>query len=139
MTSITRRWFLSLATALAPGAAIAHHGWGGYDTSKSFTVTGEILKSTYENPHCEIEMEVDGKHWRFVLAPPSRMQQRGITPDILARPAQCSAIRAPAIRTRRASNTLFSTASASNCGRPEWNISRPRRSSWPCRKARWVM
>jgi len=59
MTSITRRLFLSLATALAPGAAIAHHGWGGYDTSKSFTVTGEILKSTYENPHSEIEMEVE--------------------------------------------------------------------------------
>jgi hypothetical protein len=54
--------FLSLAAALAPGAAIAHHGWGGYDTSKSFTLTCKILKSTYENPHCEIEMEVDGKH-----------------------------------------------------------------------------
>jgi hypothetical protein len=133
MTSITRRLFLSLAAALAPDAAIAHHGWGGYDTAKSFTVTGTILKSAYENPHCEIEMEVDGKHWRFVLAPPSRMQQRGITPDM------CSAIRTPAIRTRRASNTSFSTASALNCGRPEWNISRPRRSSWPCRKARWVM
>ena len=80
MTFITRRLFLSLATALAPGVAIAHHGWGGYDTSRSFTVTGEILKSTYENPHCEIEMEVEGKHWHFVLAPPSRMQRRGIAP-----------------------------------------------------------
>src|SRR4051794_13458431 len=89
MTSITRRLFLSLATALAPGAAIAHHGWGGYDTSKSFTVTGEILKSTYENPHCEIEMVVDGKHWRFVLAPPSRMQQRGFPPDIIAPGKTC--------------------------------------------------
>src|SRR5712671_6875206 len=55
MTTITRRLFLSLAAVLAPGAAIAHHGWGGYDTSKSFTVTGVILKSAYENPHCEIE------------------------------------------------------------------------------------
>lgn len=90
MTSITRRLFLSLAAALAPGAAIAHHGWGGYDTSKSFTVTGEILKSTYENPHCEIEMELDGKHYRFVLAPPSRMQQRGITPDMIAPGKTCT-------------------------------------------------
>jgi len=90
MTSITRRLFLSLAAALAPGAAIAHHGWGGYDTSKSFTVTGKILKSTYENPHCEIEMEVDGKHWRFVLAPPSRMERRGITPDIIAAGKTCT-------------------------------------------------
>src|SRR5256886_14562137 len=84
MASITRRLFLSLAAAVAPGAAIAHHGWGGYDTSKSFTVTGQILKSAFENPHCEIAMEVDRKHWRFVLAPPSRMERRGITPDMLA-------------------------------------------------------
>ena len=84
MASITRRLFLSLAATLAPGAAIAHHGWGGYDTSKSFTTTGVILKSTFENPHCEIEMEVDGKHWHFILAPPSRMQARGATADLIA-------------------------------------------------------
>jgi hypothetical protein len=90
VTSVSRRLFLSLAAALAPGAAIAHHGWGGYDTSKSFTLTGKILKSTYENPHCEIEMEVDGKHWRFVLAPPSRMERRGITPDIIAPGKTCT-------------------------------------------------
>jgi len=35
--------FLSLAAALAPGAASAHHGWGGYDTSKSFTATSNTL------------------------------------------------------------------------------------------------
>jgi Family of unknown function (DUF6152) len=125
MTSITRRLFLSLAAALAPGAAIAHHGWGGYDTSKSFTVTGKILKSTYENPHCEIEMEVDG----------GAASRR--TSSHLARPAPCSATPISAIRTRRGLSTSFSTASASNCGRPEWNTSRPRRSSLPCRRVRW--
>ena len=80
MTSITRRLFLSLAAALAPGAAIAHHGWGGYDTSKSFTATSKILKSTYENPHCEIEMKVNGKHcalcWRRLRACSSAASRR---------------------------------------------------------------
>ena len=90
MASITRRLFLSLAAILAPGAAIAHHGRGGYDTSRSFTVTGAILKSTFENPHCEIEMEVDRKHWRFVLAPPSRMERRGITADLIAPGKTCT-------------------------------------------------
>lgn len=90
MTSMTRRLFLSLTAAVVPGAAIAHHGWGGYDTSRSFTVTGKILKSTYENPHCEIEMEVDGKHWRFVLAPPARMERRGITPELIAAGKTCT-------------------------------------------------
>jgi len=88
MTSFTRRWFLSIAAALAPGAAGAHHGWGGYDTS--FTVTGKISKSAFENPHCEIEMEVEGKHWHFVLAPPSRMQSRGITQDLIAPGKTCT-------------------------------------------------
>ena len=90
MTSITRRFFLALAAALAPGAAIAHHGWGGYDTSKSFTLTGRIEKSSFENPHCEIEMDVDGKHWRFVLAPPSRMQARGVAPEAIAPGTTCT-------------------------------------------------
>src|SRR3989454_12561104 len=84
MTSLTRRLFLSLAASLVPASAIAHHGWGGYDTSKSFTVTGKILKSTFENPHCEIQKEVDGKLWHFVLAPPSRMPARGATADPIA-------------------------------------------------------
>ena len=90
MTSITRRVFLSLAAALAPASAIAHHGWGGYDTSKSFTVTGKIMKSAFENPHCEIEMEVEGKHWHFILAPPSRMLQRGATADLIAPGKTCT-------------------------------------------------
>ena len=131
MTSITRRLFLSLAASLAPASAIAHHGWGGYDTSKSFTVTGKILKSTFENPHCEIEMEVDGKHWHFILAPPSRMLARGATADLIApaRPAPCSAILTPASRTRRGSNISCSTASASNCGRAAWSTRRRHRYS----------
>jgi hypothetical protein len=90
MTPFSRRLFLAMASALVPGAAFAHHGWGGYDTSKSFEVTGAILKSTYENPHCEIEVQVEGKLWHFVLAPPSRMQRRGITPEMIAPGKTCT-------------------------------------------------
>ena len=90
MTTVTRRLFLSLAAALAPTAALAHHGWGSYDTSNAFTLTGKIMKSTYENPHCEIEMEVEGKHWHFVLAPPFRMQSRGATPELVAVGKTCT-------------------------------------------------
>ena len=139
MTSITRRLFLSLAALLAPGTAIAHHGWGSYDTSKPFTLTGKIMKSTYENPHCEIEMEVDGKHWHFCWRRRSACSRAAprLSLSRSARPAPCSAIPTPASRTRRGSNISLSTASASSCGRPAWNSSR-RRSFWPCRKARWA-
>ena len=29
-------------------------------------------------------MDADGKHWTFVLAPPSRMQRRGVQPEMIA-------------------------------------------------------
>jgi hypothetical protein len=95
MASITRRLFLSLAAALAPGSAIAHHGWGGYDTAKSFTATGKILRSTYQNPHCEIEMDVAGKRWHFVLAPPARMERRSVTRDAIAPGKTCTVFAYP--------------------------------------------
>ena len=97
MAAISRRLFLSLAAVLAPGAAFAHHGWGSYDTTKSFEVTGKILKSSCENPHCEIEIEVQGKLWHFVLAPPSRMQWRGITADMIAPGKTCTVFGYPHI------------------------------------------
>ena len=90
MTPISRRLLLAMTSALVPSAAFAHHGWGGYDTAKSFEVSGEILKSTFENPHCEIEVEVEGELWHFVLAPPSRMQRRGITPEMIAPGKTCT-------------------------------------------------
>jgi hypothetical protein len=94
---LTRRSFLMLAAVLAPGPALAHHGWAGYDTSKAFTATGVILKSSFDNPHCAIEMDVAGKHWRFVLAPPSRMQTRGITPEAIAPGTTCTVFGYPHI------------------------------------------
>ena len=95
MIAIPRRRFLTLTTAILPGAALApaalaHHGWGGYDTNKSFTVTGEIIESSYANPHCEITMQVEGKLWHFVLAPPSRMGRRGVTEEMIAPGKTCT-------------------------------------------------
>jgi hypothetical protein len=90
MTTITRRLFLAATAAIVPGTALAHHGWGGYDTGKSFEVTGQIVESSYANPHCEITMEVEGKLWHFVLAPPSRMGRRGVTPEMIAPGKTCT-------------------------------------------------
>lgn len=95
MIAIPRRRFLALSAAMLPGAtlarpALAHHGWGGYDTTRSFTVTGEIIESSYANPHCEITMQVEGKLWHFVLAPPSRMGRRGVTEEMIAPGKTCT-------------------------------------------------
>jgi hypothetical protein len=75
-----------VAGLLLTGAALAHHGWSGYDSSKVLTLNGTIRESTYANPHGMLRFEVAGanaKTWSAVLAPPSRMSARGLTQEML--------------------------------------------------------
>jgi hypothetical protein len=60
-----------------------HHGWSNYDQTKPANLTGKILEMSYENPHGMIKLEVKKKRWTVVLAPPSRMESRGLTKDML--------------------------------------------------------
>lgn len=76
---------LALAVALLAAAAAvgAHHGWSGYDSSRTLDLTGTIRESGYEHPHSHLRLEVPEKVWVVVLAPPSRMERRGITREML--------------------------------------------------------
>src|SRR5256885_17158926 len=56
----------------------AHHGWSGYDATKEMTLTGTIKEAGYEHPHGHVRLEVPGKVWLVVLAPPTRMESRGL-------------------------------------------------------------
>lgn len=72
-----------LAAGLAVGlagvtATLAHHGWSGYDASKPLTVTGTIKVSGYEHPHGFVRLAAADKEWVVTLAPPSRMENRGL-------------------------------------------------------------
>ena len=76
----------ALGTALA-GFALAvpaHHGWSGYDADKPLHLTGTIEKSGYEHPHGYLHLTTEGRTWRVVLAPPYRMQNRGLPREELA-------------------------------------------------------
>ncbi|HUP38422.1 MAG TPA: DUF6152 family protein [Candidatus Limnocylindria bacterium] len=70
--------FTLALVALAAAPAAAHHGWSGYDSSKETTLTGTIRESGYEHPHGYIQLEAGGKVWVVVLAPPTRMENRGL-------------------------------------------------------------
>jgi hypothetical protein len=74
---------VTMAMALVGGAA-AHHGWSGYDASNEVTLTGTIKEAGYEHPHGSIRLETPGKTWVVVLAPPSRMENRGLKREMLA-------------------------------------------------------
>jgi hypothetical protein len=71
------------AILFAATAATAHHGWGNYDPSQVLTLTGTIKEMTYANPHGTLTLEVPGKTWTVTLAPPFRMQNRGLPPEAL--------------------------------------------------------
>ena len=76
---------LAVATAIAVVSAsvAAHHGWSEYDSSKTLTLTGTIKEAGYEHPHGHIVLVTPGKTWNAVLAPPSRMENRGLASTAL--------------------------------------------------------
>ena len=74
---LTTLWIVPAAIA-ASAAAHAHHGWSEYDSSKPLKVAGVIKESGYEHPHGHITLAAPGKTWHVVLAPPSRMNARGL-------------------------------------------------------------
>ena len=78
------------AVLLAPGLALAHHGWSEYDSSKPLKLTGRILESGYEHPHGYVKLDSAGKIYSVVLAPPSRMEFRGLTKEALKAGASVS-------------------------------------------------
>ena len=81
---IARPFALGLAAAaLAAGAALAHHGWGSYDAASKFTITSPVAHLMWQNPHVHVHMTHEGATWEAVLAPPFRMEARGLSPSLI--------------------------------------------------------
>lgn len=74
---------VSLMVALIPAVAAAHHGWSSYDSSRPLNLEGTIRESGYEHPHGFVKLETSDKTWLVVLAPPSRMENRGLPREML--------------------------------------------------------
>ena len=72
-----KRLFLLAALAVA-GSAFAHHGWSEYQADKPLDLSGTIEQAGYEQPHGFVRLKTADKTWLVVLAPPSRMESRGL-------------------------------------------------------------
>jgi hypothetical protein len=70
--------------AFAVDLAFGHHGWSGYDSGQVLDLTGVIQEAGYEHPHAYVKMQVRDRLWLVVLAPPSRMERRGVPRGALA-------------------------------------------------------
>ncbi len=88
---------LALVLTLAT-AAVAHHGWSGYDVTKPLTVTGTIKEAGYEHPHGFVRLQSPDKAWVVTLAPPSRMENRGL-PAATLKPGTTATVMGYASRT----------------------------------------
>lgn len=73
-----------LLALLVATQATAHHGWNEYDSSKPLNLTGSIEESGYEHPHGFVRLKTADKTWTVVLAPPTRMENRGLSKEMLS-------------------------------------------------------
>lgn len=76
---------LFFGAAMTASATVhAHHGWMSYDASQTLTLTGKVVASGYEHPHGYVKLQTADKTWTVVLAPPSRMERRGLAREAIA-------------------------------------------------------
>ena len=68
----------TIGLGLMAASAYAHHGWSEYDNGTVLNITGVIKEAGYEHPHGHVRLETPAKTWLVVLAPPSRMEYRGL-------------------------------------------------------------
>ena len=80
---LARPFMLAAALLGAGGAALAHHGWGSYDASATTTIASSVERLEWQNPHVHVYVQHQGGTWELVLAPPFRMDARGLSPDLL--------------------------------------------------------
>ena len=84
----TKGWWIAgtaaALLAMLTGLGVAHHGWSGYDGTTVLNLTGTIREAGYEHPHGYIRLAAPEKVWLVILAPPSRMENRGLPRQALA-------------------------------------------------------
>lgn len=79
------RPFLAAAALLAiPAAALAHHGWSSYDQDQVLRLVGPFTEVNWTNPHGTAKMNWQGESWDVILAPVSRMENRGLSQAMVA-------------------------------------------------------
>jgi hypothetical protein len=77
-----------------------HHGWSSYDQKKVLNLKGEILEYSYDNPHGMLKFKTEEKTWTVVLAPPSRMESRGLPESTLKAGVQASLVGYPHLKVK---------------------------------------
>lgn len=81
---------LAAGLVFSTGTALAHHGWSEYQSNKPLDLTGTIEQAGYAQPHGFVRLKTADKTWLVVLAPPSRMESRGLAKSQLVQGKRAS-------------------------------------------------
>lgn len=102
LPSTQRRMVLTIFSAalICFSFTVLHHGWSSYDQKKVLNFKGEILEYSYDNPHGMIKLKVENKTWTVVLAPPSRMESRGLPGSLLKKGTQATVVGYPHLKIK---------------------------------------
>jgi len=74
---------LGMATAAAAPSASAHHSPVMFDQSRNVTLEGTVRQFQWTNPHCYIQLLVDGTEWNMEMGAPVYLYNRGWRPSTL--------------------------------------------------------
>ncbi len=74
---------VAMAMAIAPFAALAHHGWN-WTSGINHEITGTISEVELGNPHGELHVDVNGTEWVVEVGQPWRNERAGLPPAAFA-------------------------------------------------------
>lgn len=74
---------LLILSLFAASTVHSHHGWNEYDANQPLQLDGIIEDSGYVHPHGFVKLKTADKTWLVVLAPPTRMENRGLSKAML--------------------------------------------------------
>lgn len=80
---VLKNLFAVLLFTLCVSFTPPHHGWANYDQTKTLDYTGVIESAVYENPHATIKVMHGKKVWTVILAPVTRMRDRGVLAEMV--------------------------------------------------------
>ena len=96
-----RRVAIAILTSALLGCAVPPDGPGtdaGFDRNALLTIEAPIEQLSYEQPRVEIVLRAEDRDWRCLLAAPSSLASRGLTPDLLAPGSTAIVVGRPSVR-----------------------------------------
>ena len=85
--TLLKNGFLALLFLTLVSFSSLHHGWANYDQETVLDFKSKIQEPTYENPHSTIKAVYKDQEWLVILAPATRMKDRGVTAAMLKKGA----------------------------------------------------